>query len=56
MSVVYVEISAELVDACNISNITFPEPDSGYNLNNSIFIPASYIQEQSLTTGRIITV
>ena len=56
MFVLYVVISAELVDADNISNITFPEPNSGYNLNNSIFIPASYIQEQFMTTGRIKTV
>ena len=51
----YVVISAELVAADNISNITFPEPNSGYNLN-SIFIPANYIQERAMTTGRIINV
>ena len=49
----YVVISAELVAADNISNITFPESNSGYNLNNSIFIPANYIQERSMTTGRV---
>ena len=54
ISVLYVEISTESVAAYDVSNITFPEPDSDYN--NSIFIPASYIQEQSMTTGRIITV
>ena len=56
MSVLYVVISAELAAADNISSITFPKPNSGYNLNNSIFIPANYIQERAMTTGRVINV
>ena len=47
-------ISAELVDADNISNVTFPDPNSNFNMNNSIFIPASYIQERSITTGKFL--
>ena len=47
---IYVEIDAQLVDADNISNVTFPDPNS---MNNSIFIPADYIQERSLTTSML---
>ena len=46
-------IAVELVDANNITNITFPDPDSNFNTNSSIFIPASYIQERSNITGKL---
>ena len=49
----YAVIVAELVDANNISNVTFPAPNSNLNTNNSIFIPASYIQQRSRTTGNL---
>ena len=46
-------IAAELVDADNISDITFPDPNIDFNTDNSIFIPASYIHERSMTTGKL---
>ena len=52
----HVVIAAELVDGDNISNITFPDPNSNFNMNSSIFIPASYIQERSVTTGKLSTI
>ena len=48
-----VVIAAQLVDVDNISNVTFPDPNSNFNMNSSIFIPASYIQERSMTTGKL---
>ena len=50
----YAAISAELVDADNTKNVTFPDPNSNFTMNSSIFIPASYIQERSKTTGKLI--
>ena len=49
----YVAIAAQLVDADNISNVTFPDPNSNFSMNSSIFIPASYIEERSMTTGKL---
>ena len=46
-------IAAELVDADNISDITFPDPNIDFNTDNSIFIPTSYIHERSMTTGKL---
>ena len=46
-------IAAELVDTDNISDITFPDPNIDFNTDNSIFIPASYIHERSMTTGKL---
>ena len=51
--VLYVVIVAESVDANNINNITFPDPNSNISLNSSIFIPASYIQQRAMTTGKL---
>ena len=51
----HVAISAELVDADDISNVTFPDPNSNVNIDSSIFIPASYIQERSITTGKLLS-
>ena len=48
-----VAIDAQLVDADNISNVTFPDPNSNFSMDSSIFIPASYIQERSMTTGKL---
>ena len=53
MTVLYIVIVAELVDANNISDITFPDPNSNISVNNSISIPASYIQQRSMTTGKL---
>ena len=50
----YIEIDAQLVDAGNISNITFPDPNSNVSMDSSIFIPASYIQERSMTTSMLL--
>ena len=50
---IYIVIVAELVNANNISNVTFPDPNSNISLNSSIFIPASYIQQRAMTTGRL---
>ena len=44
-------IVAELVDANNINDVTFPDPNSNVSLNSSIFIPASYIKQRAMTTG-----
>ena len=51
----YVEIDAQSVDADNINNVTFPNPNSNFSVNSasSIFIPESYIQERSMTTGKL---
>ena len=48
-----VAIAAQLVDANNISDVTFPDPNSNFSMNSSIFIPASYIQDRSMTTGKL---
>ena len=48
-------IVAELVDANNINDITFPDPNSNVSINNSILIPASYIQQRAMTTGKLST-
>lgn len=47
-----IEIVAELVDARNISNVAFPNPNSNLTSDNSILIPASYIKQQSYATGK----
>ena len=50
----HVAIVAELVDANNIDNITFPGSNSDLKAkfpNNSILIPANYIHERSNITG-----
>ena len=44
---------AEVQSADNVSDVTFPDPTIDFNTNNSIFIPASYIQERSMTTGKL---
>ena len=51
----YTVITVELVEANDIKDITFPNPNSNSTIstNNSIFIPASYIQERSETTGKL---
>ena len=49
----YVAIMAEVQSADNVSDVTFPDPTIDFNTNNSIFIPASYIQERSMTTGKL---
>ena len=51
--VLYVVIVAESVDANNINDVTFPDPNSNISLNSSIFIPASYIQQRAMTTGKL---
>ena len=51
--IICIVIAAELVDSNNISDITFPDPNIDFNTGNSIFIPASYIQERSMTTGKL---
>ena len=55
MTVLHVVIVAELVDANNVNDITFPDPNSNVSINNSISIPASYIQQQAMTTGKLST-
>ena len=47
----YVAMTAELVDTYSIRDVTFPGSNSNLNLNSSIFIPASYIQQRSGITG-----
>lgn len=49
----YVVIVTELVDANNIINVTFPEPNSDFSVDSSIFIPGSYIQQQSITASKL---
>ena len=51
----YVVIAAELQTADNISDVIFPGPNIDFNTSNSIFIPASYIQERAMTTGKFYT-
>ena len=46
-------IVAELVDANNINDVTFPDANSNVSLNSSIVIPASYIQQRAMTTGKL---
>ena len=53
MTVLYVVIVAELVNANNINDITFPDPNSNITINSSILIPASYIQQRAMTTGKL---
>ena len=48
----YVVIAAELQTADNVNDVTFPGPNIDFNTSNSIFIPASYIQERAMTTGK----
>ena len=50
---IHLEIDAQLVDADNISNVTFPNPNSNLSMKSSIFIPADYIQERSMTTSKL---
>ena len=53
MTILSVVIVAELVDANNISDVFFSAPNSSFSINNSIFIPASYIQQRSMITGKL---
>ena len=53
MTVLHVVIVAESVDANNINNITFPDPNSNITINSSISIRASYIQQRAMTTGKL---
>ena len=46
----YVVIVAELAN--NITDVYFPDPNGNLRINNSIFIPASYIQQRSSSTGK----
>ena len=48
----YIVISAELVDANSITDVIFPNPNSSFDVNNLIFIPESFIQHRSMTTGK----
>ena len=48
----YVVIVAELVNASNTDGVVFPDPNSSLSLNNSLFIPADYIQQRSSETGK----
>ena len=48
-----VVIAVELVDADNISDTTFPDPNSNFDISSSIFIPESYIHERSMITGKL---
>ena len=56
--VMYVVIVAELVDPNNITDINFPGSNGNLTLDNSLFIPASYIEQrfkqQSDRTGKLI--
>ena len=49
----YLVIVAELVDANNISDVTFPDPNNNFGINSSIFIPESYIRQRSITMGKL---
>ena len=49
----YVVIVAESVDPNNIADVNFPDPNSNLSLNNSLLIPASYIQQRSNETGNL---
>ena len=46
-------IAVELADTDNISDTTFPDPNSNFNISSSILIPASYIHERSMITGKL---
>ena len=52
----YVAIMAELQSAANVSDVSFPDPTIEFSTSSSIFIPASYIQERSMTTGKLYDV
>jgi len=54
LNVLCVEIVAQLVDANSTNNVSFPDPNGNLSLSNSIFIPASYIQQRSKTTGKCL--
>ena len=42
------------MDSNNINeNVIFLDPNSNISLNSSILIPASYIQERAMTTGKL---
>ena len=47
---------AELQSAANVSDVSFPDPTIEFSTSSSIFIPASYIQERSMTTGKLYDV
>ena len=49
----YVVIVAELADPNNITDVNFPDPNSDLSLDNSLLIPASYIQQRSNETGNL---
>ena len=55
ITVLFVVIVAELVYANNTSDITFPAPNSNFGINSSISIPASYIQQRSMITGKLFS-
>ena len=40
------------MDANNTNDVTFPDPNSNISTNSSIFIPASYIQQRAMITGK----
>ena len=51
----YVAIVAELVDPSNTTGVHFPDLNSSLSLNNSLFIPRSYIQQRSNETGKLFS-
>ena len=48
----YIVILATLVDPNNTTGVTFSGPN--INVNNSLFISASYIQQRSDETGKLL--
>ena len=52
----HLEIVAELINASDITDVTFPDFNTNVTqLNNSILIPASYIKQRSSEAGDIRT-
>ena len=49
----FIAIVVELADLNNITDVNFPDPNSNLSLDNSLLIPASYVQQRFNETGNL---